>query len=364
MWIRQHPTVLLNIPVIGFIPYMLLFDKNMYFDFTAWQKDELRTWIRDNDVIVAAGAKTGTTMLLYISHLIRVRGDIDSYPFREVNVATPWPSIMHSPGQTWEQMKVLMNSTVLNDGKLLKQYWDHPQYPFRIFKSHETPVIYEHNDGAYEDLHIETNVLDVRAFPKVKFVAMTRDLPDALASFYPFPANHDDEFVNIWGGFPPAFLSVDHLLHTFLHMNKLSKLHHVFCGYTLSWWKVHQDPNVLFLHYNEAINDRRAFIIKLANFYNQELTDEEVTRIYDLSSIEAMRKIGYQFNYQLWGNKNFRNGTGTCMKSGKLLRKGIVGDSKIIFTESQLRVLRDFEDKFYGKSEDGVAAKTFSRQGT
>ena len=77
-----------------------------------------------------------------------------------------------------------------------------------------------------------------------------------------------------------------------------------------------------------------------------------------------MRKIGYQFNYQLWGNKNFRNGTGTCMKSGKLLRKGIVGDSKIIFTESQLRVLRDFEDKFYGKSEDGVAAKTFSRQGT
>ena len=75
-----------------------------------------------------------------------------------------------------------------------------------------------------------------------------------------------------------------------------------------------------------------------------------------------MRETGDQFNYQLWGNKNFRNGTGTCMKSGKLLRKGVVGDSKLIFTDSHQQMLREFEDDFYGTSEDGVAAKLFSRQ--
>ena len=334
----------------------------MYIDLSAWQRDEMKTWVRDGDVIVAAAAKSGTTMLLYMSHLIRVRGDIEKYPFREVNVATPWPSIMHYPGQTWKELKELMNTTVLHDGQRLKQYWDHVDYPYRIFKSHETPVMYDDMVGVNGYVAMESNVLDVRAFSKLRFVAMTRDLPDALASLYPFPTNHDHDFVNIWGGFPPKFISVDHLVYTFLFMKGISRLHHTFCGYTLNWWKLRHEPNVLLLHYNEAIEDRRSLIRKLAAFYNQKLTDWEVDKIYSLSSIEAMRETGDQFNYQLWGNKNFRNGTGTCMKSGKLLRKGVVGDSKLIFTDSHQQMLREFEDDFYGTSEDGVAAKLFSRQ--
>ena len=49
------------------------------------------------------------------------------------------------------------------------------------------------------------------------------------------------------------------------------------------------------------------------------------------------------------------------MKSGKLLRKGSIGDSKVTFTDQQLHSLRAFEDNFYGLSDEGIGAKQFSR---
>ena len=81
---------------------------------------------------------------------------------------TPWPSLLHKPGQTWREIKELLNSTQLEDGEMLSSYWNHKDYSFRIWKSHETPVPYP--DLPYKRL--ESSVLDIRAFPNVRFVAM------------------------------------------------------------------------------------------------------------------------------------------------------------------------------------------------
>jgi hypothetical protein len=39
------------------------------------------------------------------------------------------------PGQTWSDVKNLMNTTILSDGTHVKDHWDNPSFPFRIFKS-------------------------------------------------------------------------------------------------------------------------------------------------------------------------------------------------------------------------------------
>jgi hypothetical protein len=61
----------------------------------------------------------------------------ESFPYRDVNLETPFVSMLHKPGQTWQDMKELLNTTVLPDGTLLKTYWDNPAFPFRAFKCHE-----------------------------------------------------------------------------------------------------------------------------------------------------------------------------------------------------------------------------------
>ena len=171
-------------------------------------------------------------------------------------------------------------------------------------------------------------------------------------------------YLSYVSGFPPRFINVEHFLYTFLYLSEYmgaNRLDHVFCGHNLNWWIHRHEPNVLLLHFNEAIHDRKSLIRKLATFYDIKLSNNEVDKIYGLSSFDAMKRVGHQFNYQLWGNKKFKNGTGACMKSGKLLRKGSIGDSKVTFTDQQLHSLRAFEDNFYGLSDEGIGAKQFSR---
>ena len=96
--IATHPELVLKIPNIGFIPYAIITGKpvSAYFDMTCFK--DFKSWIRPKDVIITAGIKSGTTMLLYISHLIRVKGNVEKYPFRDVNINTPWPALIHKPG--------------------------------------------------------------------------------------------------------------------------------------------------------------------------------------------------------------------------------------------------------------------------
>eukprot|EP00961_Rhodomonas_salina_P014192 190512-Rhodomonas_salina.1 len=88
------------------------------------------TWSKDGDLVVSTGVKSGTHWMLYCSHQIRTRGKGDLY---DINTDTPWLDLRHKPGQSWAELKEMMNSTVLKDGTRLKDRWDSPSYPFRIF---------------------------------------------------------------------------------------------------------------------------------------------------------------------------------------------------------------------------------------
>ena len=97
--------------------------------------------------------------MLFTAHQIRTKAAGDpATDYTDILLDTPWIGFNMLPGQTWSDIKVMMNTTVLPDGTRVKDYWDKPDFPFRIFKSHFTP-----------------EVLPIRRYPKVKFLAMARN---------------------------------------------------------------------------------------------------------------------------------------------------------------------------------------------
>lgn len=314
------PALFFKVPNVGFILWAIT-GGNMppYFSHDAWEPEEMKTWIKDGDVVVATGAKSGTTWMLYCTHQIRTKGS-DDVEYGDVSYSTPWPDMVQNPGSSWKEQKDLFNTTVLPDGKKLKDYWDNPEFPYRVWKSHMTPK------------HIH-----VKQFPKVKFVAMVRNGLDVVNSLVPFFNQHSDEFRTLWGGFPPKSSGdpdkdkaarVDDLLPGGL-------LYGLWFDYVSEWWPVRNEANVLLLHYSDAVKDTGALVTKLASFVGVTLTKAEHAVVTDKCGMPHMKKNTHLFTYALPLNKDFNQRDGRVMATGAMTRKGAVGEGSKEFTDEQ-----------------------------
>ena len=167
---KTQPELFLRVPELGFVLYHIFGGKPIppFFDNELYRPDNFRQWVRDGDVIVATGAKSGTTWLCYCAHAVRTKGQDSPLGYRDIMLSTPWMEMAQFPGQTWAERLYGYNTTVLEDGSHLKDYWDHPSYPFRVFKSHYTP------DEAVGGAEFQ-NVLPVRRYPGVKYVVAARN---------------------------------------------------------------------------------------------------------------------------------------------------------------------------------------------
>jgi hypothetical protein len=140
----------------------------------------------DGDLVVATGAKSGTTFMLYCTHQIRTKGtDTNDELYPDVSYTTVWPDLVHSRRGSWAEQKERYNTTLLADGKTLSYYWDNPSYPFRVFKSHYAPP--------------ELPVRKVGG-KKIKYLAMARNGLDVAASMTNFYSAHTQTFRELWGG--------------------------------------------------------------------------------------------------------------------------------------------------------------------
>lgn len=293
-------------------------------------------WLKPNDVIVAAAAKSGTTWMLFCSHQIRVKGDDETYPYVDVSLSTPWPEWNQKPGDTWDQRRVLMNTTVLPDGKSLKDYWDNPAFDFRIFKSHYTPEI-------FGDL--------IGGDSKVKFLAMARNGLDQVASAVPFFDKHTDSFRKMWGGFPPKDGGATSEKAQEIASVRLKQMmpggmfEAWYFKYVNNWWKAKDEDNVLLLHYSDAKKDLGGTVSKMAEFYGVDLSEKEHENVVHKCSFDYMKKRTDMFGYTIPLNSDIE---GRIMEDGAMTRKGGIGDGGTLFSEQEKAAWAKAEEEQYG----------------
>lgn len=148
-------------------------------------------------------------------------------------------------------------------------------------------------------------------------------------------------------------------MHSIMFQNKAA-LGYQFMEYIKLWAKYRKEPNVLLLHYNDAIRDLKGVVKKLASFYNVDLTNDELETIVKKASFGSMKQVTGKFNYRLWGNPDFHNGMGTCMQEGSLLRKGVTGDSNTVFSKEELAQIKLIQEDYF---KDSPELLRWSREG-
>ena len=313
-----------------------------YFDNTFFKNEtSFREWVRDGDVIVSVGAKSGTTWMCYCADAVRRRGATGAaaaalglLPYTDIMYTTPWIEMSQTPGETWAERAAFYQSHVFEDGTRLRDYWDNANYPFRIFKSHFTP------DTVASGMPY-SEVLPVKTFPNVKYVTMVRNGYEVSRSMYYFFKRHRKVFQDDWGSFPPHYPSIEACVKDLMPGGAIYSL---YFPYVKAWWSLRGEPNVLLMHYTDAKKDLAALVKKLSDFYGVALDAKETAAVNELCSMKHMKDASSQFDYILPMAPHI----GTVMESGSFINPKQASEMETISDETkaawEAAVLAEFDD--------------------
>ena len=184
---------------------------------------------RSTDVFVVTPGKTGTTWLQQIMHQLRSGGDMT---FADIDDVVPWLELAYDLEQDIDA--------------------EHKYQP-RCFKSH----------SSYENC------------PKGgKYILVYRE---PCARFYSFFKFYQGKYFN------PGEVTLDEFVkyRMSLEMNYFT--------YLLSWWPKRNDPNVLFLFYEDMLEDLESAVRAVASLMN--IDDEaSITNAVKMSSFDFMKQ--------------------------------------------------------------------------
>lgn len=215
-------------------------------------------------------------------------------------------------GTTWTQMILYQ---VMTDGDMSFSHIS------EVVPYFETTLI---NRGTMDDLPsprlIKTHVKPWRLDMKVgKYIYVQRDVADVLVSFYHFHRSHK-QFTGSFDEFVRRFQSG--------RVQYGSWFRHV-----ASWMKVRDRENVLFLTYEELSADRRAAVLRIAEFCGVRLSAPQLDRILERTSFEFMKLHESKFDYI---SELVRD---MGLSEGQYIRKGEAGAGKLALREDQAQEL-------------------------
>ena len=114
------------------------------------------------------------------------------------------------------------------------------------------------------------------------------------------------------------------------HFFERYKRKQLFCGdwfdFNMSWWKHKDDPNFLFLTYEDMKHDIYSVIAKLCDFLDKPLGEELVHKIVAHTSFDQM-KNNKMANYEFCKTMD--------QSVSKFVRKGQIGDWVNYFSDEQ-----------------------------
>ena len=160
-----------------------------------------------------------------------------------------------------------------------------------------------------------------------KIIQVQRNPKDIITSFFKYavlmPSLH--AVMNDWDVYVSDFC------------NKNSYLYGNWFDYMKDWLEKRGDPNILFIQYEDFVEDPPSMVKKLAAFINKPVAEDQVSKIADLVSIESMKK-NPKLDHHIPGLFD--------ETKGRFLRKGKVGDWRNYFTDDQNKAFDQFYQKF------------------
>ncbi|KAL9989308.1 hypothetical protein ACROYT_G003843 [Oculina patagonica] len=158
---------------------------------------------------------------------------------------------------------------------------------------------------------------------KPRYIYPMRNPKDAFVSYF-------DHHRNM-----PHFKEIPTWDEAFERFMKGETVGGVWFDHVLSWWKHKDDPNILFLKYEDRIKDPADTVEKIAKFIGKELSQETRDLIVHQTSIDSMKSSEHT-NHHWFEGENF-------------IRKGKVGGWKEYFTEEQNQLFdKVFKEKMKG----------------
>ena len=212
---------------------------------------------RDNDCFIATPPKTGTTLIQYITHLLRTVSAADinhdllfrnATSFEAIDKVVPWPMLAWDLGYDITDTEYEQRCQVSNQ-----------KYPVRLFKSHQRLLAM--NPGA-------------------KYICAVRNPQSACVSMFRFLTGKDLPFVR---------------KYTSASEWAFDKTWHENNGFGASIWEYFndylslvQDPNVLVVVYEDLAKDIRGHLPTLAKFLGLNVSEHHMNEIARLTSRSEM----------------------------------------------------------------------------
>ena len=249
---------------------------------------------RPTDVLITTAPKAGTTWMQQILHQLRSGGDDTFFSIDDV---VPW---LELPRANKEWPEVLQEYEQLPDPRVFKTHCTYEQTPgvdtARIILTSRDP-----RDCCISFYH---HVMDMTDSAKQRMSIKT---PESF-----------DEFLDNWLGFASWYRNVS------------------------SWWPHRNDPNVLWLRYEDLKQDFDTAMDKILIFLDWQINEAERGRVYELCSFQWMKENAVRFARQ--------NETGEpVFKPGGFIRKGQVGDGKDTLTLEQ-------EARIFDKAREALSS--------
>lgn len=232
--------------------------------------------LRPTDIVVSPYGKSGTTWLQQMAHTLRTRGDMD---FDDISRVCPW----------------IETSTDLGIDLEAEQKANP-----RIFKSH----------------------LDAHRVPADgRYIVSCRNPHDAAFSMY--------KFMEGWTLEPGAMSADEFVRGTFIEPGKApGSSGGDYWTHLASWWARRNDPNVLFMVYEQMKEDLTGTIRKVADFMEIDLDDELLAITEEHASLAFMQQHKDRFDDQLMKRRSVEVlGLPADSDSAKV-RSGQVGESR------------------------------------
>lgn len=159
--------------------------------------------------------------------------------------------------------------------------------------------------------HLPRTLLPHQLFTvKPKIIYVTRNPKDMCVSYY-----HYSKLLHDYHG------TLEQFVHLFLDDKAPVG---PFMSHVLGFWELRDEPNILFMKYEDMKKDHRGTIKTVAQFLDKELSEEQVTLLEDNLSFQKMREnpaVNLELVLQAKNGPSFKQeGDQT------FIRKGQVGD--------------------------------------